>query len=89
MGERLREQGLSVEWNTELVDFAQEPGEVTATLRTPDGATRKIVAAWVAGCDGAHSAVRERSGITFAGAPYEHVFYVADTEASAAWDPTR
>jgi FAD binding domain-containing protein len=39
-------------------------------------------AAWVAGCDGARSAVRELSGITFPGAPYEHVFFVADTEAT-------
>ena len=36
--------------------------------------------AWVAGCDGARSAVRELSGITFPGAPYEHVFFVADVE---------
>ena len=35
-----------------------------------------------AGCDGGHSAVRELSGITFPGAPYEHVFFVADTEAT-------
>ena len=37
-------------------------------------------AAWVGGCDGARSSVRELSGITFPGAPYEHVFFVADVE---------
>ena len=41
-----------------------------------------IRTAWIAGCDGAHSAVRELNGIAFAGAPYEHVFFVADTEAT-------
>jgi hypothetical protein len=47
----------------------------------PDGTTREIRATWVAGCDGARSLVREGCGITFPGAPYEHVFFVADTEA--------
>src|SRR5215207_9418654 len=32
MGDRLRELGASVQWNTELVGLAQEPGGVTVTL---------------------------------------------------------
>ena len=87
MGDRLRDWSMSVQWNTELAALEQEPGRVTATLRQPDGATRKITAAWVGGCDGARSAVRELSGITFPGAPYEHVFYVADTEATGGMVP--
>ena len=53
-----------------------------ARSRCRTATTRRIAAAWVAGCDGARSAVRELSGITFPGAPYEHVFFVADTEAT-------
>src|SRR4029077_7788506 len=49
--------------------------------------TRKITAAWVAGCDGARSAVRELCGITFPGAPYEHVFFVADTVVTGTMVP--
>src|SRR6266704_88099 len=82
MGDHLRNWGLAVQWNTELTGITQEPGRVIATLKQPDGSTRKIQAAYVAGCDGGHSAVRELSGITFPGAPYEHVFFVADTEAT-------
>src|SRR6266852_2596842 len=82
MGEHLRNWGMAVQWNTELTGLSQETGHVTATLKQPDGSTRKIQAAYVAGCDGGHSAVRELCGITFPGAPYEHVFFVADTEAS-------
>ena len=82
MGARLRDWGQSVQWNTELVGLEQNSGEVTAMLKRPDGTTGKITAAWVAGCDGARSAVRELSGITFPGAPYEHVFFVADTQAT-------
>src|SRR5882724_3310732 len=84
MGDRLRELGLSVQWNTELVGLAQQPDGVTATLKHPDGTSRNIRAGWVAGCDGARSAVRELSGIAFPGAPYEHVFFVADVGATGS-----
>jgi hypothetical protein len=76
-----------VQWNTELVGLVQAPDHVAATLRQSDGATRTIEAAWVAGCDGAHSAVRELSGIGFPGAPYEHVFFVADVEVTGSMVP--
>src|ERR1700751_594100 len=87
MGDHLRELGCSVQWNTELVSLTQQADSVTAVLKMPDGFHRNIVAAWVAGCDGARSAVRESSGITFAGAPYEHVFFVADTELTGSMVP--
>lgn len=84
MGDELRDLGMSVQWNTELVGLEQEPGGVTATLRLPDGTNRNVLAAWVAGCDGARSSVRELSGIAFPGAPYERVFFVADVEATGS-----
>jgi 2-polyprenyl-6-methoxyphenol hydroxylase-like FAD-dependent oxidoreductase len=87
MGDKLRDLGTSVQWNTELVGLAQDEGQVTATLKGTDGATRTITAKWVAGCDGAHSAVRGLTGIEFPGAPYEHVFFVADTEATGSMVP--
>src|SRR5262245_28172444 len=86
LGDRLRDWGMSVEWNTELVGLEQEPDKAIATLLA-DGTTRELTAAWVAGCDGAHSSVRELSGITFPGAPYEHVFFVADTEMTGDMVP--
>jgi 2-polyprenyl-6-methoxyphenol hydroxylase-like FAD-dependent oxidoreductase len=82
MGKHLLDQGVSVQWNTELLKFEQQPDSVTATIKTADGVTKQISAAYMAGCDGARSAVREQSGITFPGAPYEHVFFVADTVAT-------
>jgi 2-polyprenyl-6-methoxyphenol hydroxylase-like FAD-dependent oxidoreductase len=84
MGERLREHGLTVQWNTELRALTQHGGYVSTTLKQPDGTLREIRATWVAGCDGAHSAVRELNGIAFDGAPYEHVFYVADVEVTGS-----
>jgi 2-polyprenyl-6-methoxyphenol hydroxylase-like FAD-dependent oxidoreductase len=84
MGDKLRELGVAVQWSTELVALAQSADKVTATLRQPDGTSRQVEAAWVGGCDGAHSSVRELNAIAFPGAPYEHVFYVADTEATGS-----
>src|SRR5437867_4832116 len=49
MGDKLRDWGMSVQWNTELVGLEQEPTHVATTLKLPDGTTRKIAAAWVAG----------------------------------------
>ncbi len=87
MGDALRDQGMTVGWNTELVGLAQESDRVRAMLRQPDGSTREITAAWVGGCDGARSAVRELNGIAFEGAPYEHVFFVADTQLTGEMVP--
>jgi 2-polyprenyl-6-methoxyphenol hydroxylase-like FAD-dependent oxidoreductase len=87
MGERLTALGGAVKWNIELVALEQHADHVAATLRAPGGATRTITAAWVAGCDGAHSAVRELNQIAFPGAPYEHVFFVADVEMTGTMVP--
>src|SRR5262245_53741809 len=80
MGDKLKTLGVSVEWNTELVGLEQQTDGIIATLTRPDGASEETRAMWVGGCDGAHSTVRELNGITFPGAPYEHVFFVADVE---------
>jgi 2-polyprenyl-6-methoxyphenol hydroxylase-like FAD-dependent oxidoreductase len=87
MGDALRNRGIAVNWNTELVGLVQETDHVRATLKQPDGTTREITAAWIGGCDGARSAVRELNGIAFQGAPYEHVFFVADTQATGDMVP--
>lgn len=81
LGAKLIDYGVSVQWNTELVSLDQHADSVDATLKHADGTQRTLRAAWVAGCDGARSSVRELNGIEFPGAPYEHVFFVADVEA--------
>ncbi len=87
LGAALRARGAEVHWNTELVDLVQSPEGVLATLKRADGSTLEIAADWIAGCDGAHSAARDLSGIPFPGAPYEHVFFVADTRATGRMVP--
>ncbi|MDQ2704147.1 MAG: FAD-dependent monooxygenase, partial [Pseudomonadota bacterium] len=87
MGEKLTGFGVSVQWNTELIDFTQNADHVAATLKLPDGGHRTVTAAYIAGCDGAHSVVRKLSGIGFPGAPYEHIFFVADVEMTGTMVP--
>ncbi len=78
---RLQAFGIEVERDTELIDFAEAGDHVTARLRGRDGEQR-CEARYIAGCDGAHSAVRHTLGTGFVGGTYRHMFYVADVEAS-------
>ena len=87
LGEALRKQGMAIEWNTELVGLTQESDRVIGRIKQPDGSIREVAVAWVAGCDGARSAVRELNGIAFQGAPYEDVFFVADTQMTGPMVP--
>ncbi len=87
LGEALRDWGAGVRWSTELVGLAQTPESVSATLRRADDSTVAVTADWVAGCDGPRSTVRSLCGIPFVGAPYEHVFFVADTTATGPMAP--
>src|SRR5437660_2745697 len=75
--ERLRELNVHVERKTELVDFEEGDGRVVARLGTSTCETP-----FLAACDGARSTVREKLGIGFPGGTYEHLFYVADVDAS-------
>ena len=86
MGDHLTDWGIDVHWNTELVALEQDASQVTATSKS-GRPHDEITAAYVAGCDGARSPVREMRGIKFPGEPYEHVFFVADTEAAGSMVP--
>jgi 2-polyprenyl-6-methoxyphenol hydroxylase-like FAD-dependent oxidoreductase len=79
--ERLGAFGVAVERNTELTGFEDLGDHVLARLRKPDGGEETFEAAYIAGCDGARSKVRETIGAGFPGGTYRQVFYVADVEA--------
>jgi 2-polyprenyl-6-methoxyphenol hydroxylase-like FAD-dependent oxidoreductase len=80
--ERLHAVAVGVERRTELLRFDQNEARVRATLRRPDGTEEVCDAAYLAGCDGASSTVRESLGIGFPGGTYSGLFYVADVEAT-------
>ena len=80
--DRLQAMGVSVERRTELVGYRDEGGRVVAELRHADKGAETIEAAYIAGCDGARSLVREVMGAGFPGGTYSELFYVADVAAS-------
>ncbi|HEY2499556.1 MAG TPA: FAD-dependent monooxygenase [Candidatus Angelobacter sp.] len=82
--DRLAAAGVRVERKTELLRFQDASGRVLAHLKRPDGTEETCEAAYIAGCDGAHSTVREALEIGFPGGTYSHLFYVADVEADGA-----
>jgi hypothetical protein len=53
-------------------------------MKRADGNLEVCETVFVAGCDGAHSTVRETLKIGFPGGVYAHLFYVADVEARGA-----
>ena len=80
--QHLIEGGVEVERGMELVGFEDQGDGVLARLQQPDGAEEACEAAYLAGCDGAHSTVREVLKTGFPGGTYAHVFYVADVQAT-------
>jgi 2-polyprenyl-6-methoxyphenol hydroxylase-like FAD-dependent oxidoreductase len=82
--ERLASLGIQVERSTELLKFSEAGDRIIAHLRLPNGTEESCETLYLAGCDGAHSLVRQSLQIGFAGGIYEHLFYVADVQASGA-----
>ena len=79
--ERLAALGVAVERRTELLGFDDDGEDVIARLRRPDGSEEVVRVAYIAGCDGAHSTMREILDVEFPGGVYRQRFYVADVDA--------
>jgi 2-polyprenyl-6-methoxyphenol hydroxylase-like FAD-dependent oxidoreductase len=94
--EHLRELGVKVERSVEVTALSVGDKSVEAVLRRADGSQETLSAAWLAGCDGAHSVVRHSVRATFDGETNNGDWILADihmrgypspdTEASVYWD---
>ncbi len=78
---QLKALGVEVEWSTELESFTQDEWGVRAVLER-DGDRIACSSAYLCGCDGARSRVRESLKFDFSGGTYEHLYYVADVKTS-------
>ena len=78
--ERLAAMGVSVERQTELVEFTDDGIQINARIRGPEGREEGCEARYIVGCDGARSTVRQQMAEDFPGGTYRQVFYVADIE---------
>jgi 2-polyprenyl-6-methoxyphenol hydroxylase-like FAD-dependent oxidoreductase len=67
--EHLSELGVKVERSVEVTTLSVGDKSVEAVLCRADGSEETVSAAWLAGCDGAHSVVRHSVGATLTGRP--------------------
>jgi 2-polyprenyl-6-methoxyphenol hydroxylase-like FAD-dependent oxidoreductase len=77
--EQLGRKGGAVEYETSFVSAVQHHDHVSVTL-DQKGQRREFTAAFVVGCDGAHSTVRHLLNLPFEGAVYDALFMLADIE---------
>ncbi|GIG63079.1 hypothetical protein Lfu02_74510 [Longispora fulva] len=79
---RLAELGVTVERGYELRDFTQDASGVTASVVHSSGTAQTVRAGYLVGCDGAHSTVRERLGLTFEGGMgmFPQLFMLGDVD---------
>lgn len=74
----LESNGVTVQWNTELTNFSQSDSAVTATVKQQSESSQHLSAAYLVGCDGAHSQVRNQGGYTFDGESDPQIWTLAD-----------
>jgi 2-polyprenyl-6-methoxyphenol hydroxylase-like FAD-dependent oxidoreductase len=80
--EKLKVAGCEVEWGAKLTGFREHADGITATIEHKTGRIEEAEAAYICGCDGARSCVRETLGLGFPGGTYEQLFYVADVKVA-------
>lgn len=81
LAKQLQDRGGVIEYETTFVSATQHDDYVSVTLDTK-GRPSNLAAAFVVGCDGAHSAVRHLLKLPFAGAQYDDLFILADIESN-------
>ena len=81
---RVDDLGVPVVRGAEVVGLTQDDDGVT--VECADGTS--IATKYVVGCDGAHSTVRQRVGIEFAGKQYETHILLADVQLTRAPNET-
>ncbi|HEU5412229.1 MAG TPA: NAD(P)/FAD-dependent oxidoreductase [Candidatus Angelobacter sp.] len=85
LAEELQRKGGHVEYETTFVSARQEDENAYVEVTLEHRGERKTVrAAFVVGCDGAHSAVRKSINIPLEGGEYADTFLLADIETNNA-----
>ncbi|HEY3599732.1 MAG TPA: FAD-dependent monooxygenase [Paraburkholderia sp.] len=77
--------GVEVERGVELAMFSQGSAGINATLQRSNGHTETLHPSYMIAADGAHSGVRHRLGMSFAGKTSEQTFLLADIQADTGW----
>ena len=79
LDDALKKRGGQVERSKELVDFTSQSDGIRAEVQNiVTGEIETIRTKYLIGCDGAHSFVRKKLGLTFIGTRFPDVFSLAD-----------
>ncbi|PYD47266.1 FAD-dependent monooxygenase [Novacetimonas pomaceti] len=78
----LRSLGGKVERDAELTAFVDTGDGVSCTITHAGNGREDMQAAWLIGCDGAHSSVRHRLGLAFEGDVLPTAFIIADVHVA-------
>jgi 2-polyprenyl-6-methoxyphenol hydroxylase-like FAD-dependent oxidoreductase len=81
LAEQLQRKGGAVEYETVFVSATQNDDHVSVMLEQK-GRRLELTAAFVVGCDGAHSTVRHLLNLPFEGAQYDASFLLADVQTN-------
>ena len=79
--ETLRQKGGELQYETACTGAVQDAGGVDVTLERR-GEAFHVRAAFVVGCDGAHSTIRKAIGLTLEGGEYPDSFMLADIDTN-------
>src|SRR5215813_2501731 len=82
--DQLRRKGGAAEYETSFVSAGEHPDHVGITLERW-GRRERLTAAFVVGCDGAHSTVRHLLNLPFEVAEYDVLFLLADVQTNEAF----
>lgn len=80
--EQLAKQGVVVERSVEVTSIQPASDGAKAVLRSADGREETVDAAWLIGCDGAHSVARHALGVTFTGETLPSDWILGDVHIS-------
>ncbi len=83
LAEHLQQTGGRIEYDTSFVSAVNRDDYVDVTLEHM-GQRQTLRAAFVVGCDGAHSTVRHLLNLPFEGGEYEALFMLADIDTNDA-----
>ena len=85
--DELAAAGVEVEWQTTLTSARDAGDRVAVTLVGHDGSPQRVEAAYLCGCDGAHSTVRQELAVPFRGDSSVQAYFVADVTATGPTAP--
>ncbi len=84
LSDKLREAEVIIEWGVELKESTQDDRGVRVVL-DKSGTSEICEVAYLCGCDGARSRVRQDLKLAFPGGGYSQLFYVADVAIDGDW----